>query len=505
MKQLIVIPLFFFLFFSAFSISVFAVSVNFSTDIEDCQVWQWTPTTNYGSNYLDISSFKSGSNPSNRDVYILFNVSEIPANSTIINASLITTVVAMPTTPNFNILVYNTTTSNWSENSTTWNSHPAEDVLILNTTIAASYPIGSEFYPLDIKSALQTAVNTGKNLSLKIRPNLYNNTSGQYIVIRSKEYITQVPFLSVDFLSPDNCTTSIIGSYCDIHDPFHRGIITTPDYSCQNDTYTLCPEGDLCSQLTPVANTTTPLSESVSLCSVCWFAHTLTGAGSGSAPTCPASKGFSSGCLWTNCPNNPECECLGVFCNSKITIVNITSIPVSVNDYTVGCFNPITGGYDNVTLANGTVTSITNFSNSVFPNGTSANQSHAYQNSSTTCYDNNGNIVVCYIPNAPYCNSYADSLALAVGGMFGVTNCGLAQNMSSIIITLIVGIIVTILLAYYGGISDGIPTIFGLVTMLMLVLFTLIGWFPAWLIVIMIVTSALAISGLLGKLVGGGG
>jgi len=141
-------------------------------------------------------------------------------------------------------------------------------------------------------------------------------------------------------------------------------------------------------------------------------------------------------------------------------------------------------------------------------NITTTNSSYETDCSNTTsiCYDNNCFPVQCSsgVSIDTGCTSWAGGVALGLGGFLGVTNCGLAMNISSIIITLIASMSIVAMLGYYAKMrGKELGTIFVFATLMLLVLFTISGWFPSWLIIVLIVVSALSMGGVLGGMVGG--
>lgn len=508
MKKIVILPLFFFLFLSIPSL---AISVNI-TPIADTWAYEYNNNTNYA--YDQDIWITTNDAPANGFGYFMFDTSIIPPTATITGATL-NLVQQAAGAGTFNFLVYNTSL-NWNETNLTWLAKPENSVLQSNFSKTISG--GAGWWPaIDVTNAVQSGLASNKT-SLMIRFDILNKSSSRTVAFYNSSYgYAPGTHLKVNFIvnsSGIECNTSIIGTYCDPNDLLsvggeQRTIITSPDYSCQNDKVFLCPIGDICSQITPQADIFTPITEYNVGCGVCWFVHAISGQGNGLAPTCPASKGFTSSCLWTNCPNNPECECAGVVCNGvDLGLQNITSIPATSLNYSAGCFNPLTGAYDNAVLANGTNSTITDLSKEIFGNTTNLNKSKTYTNTSTTCFDAYGNLVACASggnnpPGAGVCVSGADQVALMIGSLFGILNCTVAQNISAIILSMIISIAIVVLLGFYAGISGkSLSSIFTFSMLIWLVMFTMAGWFPTWLIVILIITSALVVSGAVGKLVG---
>jgi len=114
------------------------------------------------------------------------------------------------------------------------------------------------------------------------------------------------------------------GTKCDENDITGRGYTI---YNGCNQAYQVCPANTKCSQITPQAKITTPLIEDFTDCSMCWFLNSFAN---------------PNVLIWTNCPNNPECRCLkSGLCNSpNVYQTNISSVPFSVTEYTIGCYDP---------------------------------------------------------------------------------------------------------------------------------------------------------------------
>lgn len=87
---------------------------------------------------------------------------------------------------------------------------------------------------------------------------------------------------------------------------------------------------------------------------------------------------------------------------------------------------------------------------------------------------------------------------MTFGSSFGITDCGLSQNMIAILSSIFIGFIAL----YYTKDSQhsGNAFIFG--TLGLLVFFTMIAWFPSWLMLVLIVISGYIVARSLG--IGGG-
>lgn len=112
------------------------------------------------------------------------------------------------------------------------------------------------------------------------------------------------------------------GTKCDQTDYSGRSYLI---YNGCSITSGQCPLNTKCSQITPQAGITTPLIENFVDCSMCWSLNSVVG----------------EKLIWTNCPNNPECRCTGSgLCKANSFTTNISSVPFSVTEWTIGCYDP---------------------------------------------------------------------------------------------------------------------------------------------------------------------
>lgn len=99
-----------------------------------------------------------------------------------------------------------------------------------------------------------------------------------------------------------------------------------------------------------------------------------------------------------------------------------------------------------------------------------------------------------YIVSHPF-----DALALTIGNLFGVKSLETARIMATLFFTLLFSGALVVLLAMFARIhSDILGKIFMISVMIWLVFFTLAGWFPVWLFIILIVIAAYIASKTLG-------
>lgn len=528
------VALLFFIFLFLFIVSpALAANINV-TPSGDSYLANGTGAAWYNSGINDFLIVGNLSIP-NR-AFIMFNLSSVPANAVITGARLYIYQFSYSGVSKYE-LAYNTSPSNttgtsfWNEGTLnnancttrcnldqniTWTRQPAAGVLQDNVSVTTS---GNKWVNFSVSGATaESYASASKMLSIMLRAN--DETWPASSKFYAKEWGSSTEYLSVDYSLTDcaascgacGCSNdstgcyvpSIVGSYCEIVDRNTTGRIITTTSGCINTFFT-CPSGTKCSQLTPQADILSPITEYNIGCASCWFVHTLSGQGTGLSLNCPASKGFSNACIWTNCPNNPECECTGTACNSiEGGVQNITSIPATSLNYTAGCFNPLTGTYDNVVLANGTNSTISDLSQEIFGNTTSLNRSHIYTNTSTTCFDAFGNLVACATPpggnppGAGVCTSIGDQSALAIGSLMGISDCKLSETLIAMLVSMAIGFALLFYTRNDG--HGGQAFIFG--TLISLVMFTVIGWFYSWLMVIIIVIGGYIVAKQLG--LGGG-
>lgn len=89
----------------------------------------------------------------------------------------------------------------------------------------------------------------------------------------------------------------------------------------------------------------------------------------------------------------------------------------------------------------------------------------------------------------------ANGMALLVGGVFSIYDLESSKHISSIIFTFVIAIAIVLGIGMVGKgkmASDSLLSIFGISIMVLLSMFTLMGWFPSWLLIILLVISAYA-------------
>lgn len=499
MPKLTFLCLFFFLTF--FLSPVFAATnYSYTNDLADVSNANGTYIdTNFGTqDQLVLASYTSYT----RRVYMQWNLNAIP-NSTINYATLWMYMNAAGGSDIQYIVVYNTT-MNWTETNITWNNATPISVLQSNTSVNGV--VGWKGF--NITGAVARAVFRGENISITIR---YSNetpgSAANYKHFYSKEKAINRPYLTVDY-SVFDCASScgdcgckagtaecyvppIVGSYCAIEDGFPNSIKTVFNTSCTGTSYFACPTGTLCTQVSPVFNFSSSgvfTRDNSTWCSGCFFFNLLTG----------FPPHWTN--VRTNCPDKPECNCYGVWCSNNIYETNSSYTNNSIPEWTAGCFNPTSGLYANIinsTAQNTTIEALTNqyCTNCNLTNSTPS----TCHNTTIQCYDVGCNPVACSVIVPTTCEgNIGGQSALAIGALMGITDCGLSQTLIAMLVSISVGFILLFYTRNDG--HGGQAFIFG--TLVTLVLFTVVGWFYSWLMLILIVLGGYLVARSMG--LGGG-
>lgn len=505
------LPKFFLLFSLAFlilfSLPVHA-TVNFNiTNSSDTYAREGTPTTNWGNeDYINLVSLTG----QNSYPFFMIDHSLIPANTTSMSVVLHIRKFSDVGNALRNITVYNTSLA-WNETNLTWNNKPAASILINFSNINGT----KTWYEFNITNAVKSSINSGSNFtSIMLKDNVNNTTQFTSIFYSHTGSVAFAPYVEVMFTTAGNCSTAIIGSYCDLTDPTNRTILTTPDYSCENDLLYICPSGTRCSQITPQVNITTPLIENFTDCSKCFYTYS-------------SVLGLFPVLLKTNCPSNPECNpgianisgiyysnCLSgsqspiIYTCPGVFITANDSTPADFYNYTAGCYDSTLGRVPIVIDEIGNQTTINNLTIRIFGDSTNLTNSRLNNcpNSTTSCYvlvNSTCQPAVCEpttgsATSSDTTGSAAGQFAGLFGTMFGITDSSVALAVFSFFISLGIGFV----LMYYTRNSPqgGNTFIFG--TLAPLVMFAIMGWFPAWIIVILLVAAAFLVAKSMG--LGGG-
>lgn len=439
MNKLIVIPLLFFILFSS---SAFALTLNYPYILADSYVLSSHPTTNYGTSYWLSIQGGAGAGRS----YLKFNIT--PATLTALtSANLSIYINGWFTGGTGQILVYNTSL-NYTETNITWNVIPTTDELQYNQTHTfTTKNVTAEF---NVTDAVISALQQGQTqVSFLVRVNDETTTNGFIGYSRNYTDTSLRPYLTLYYgggTSEPCVDTSAYfsGTTClsSAEDSSRRGYVTVSDDLCYLN-YSSCPTGTLCSQFTSTAERNDYYNTSWA---VNWTVNTV------------GCLNLTTGYILSNCINQNGDT---VLCQD-ITTTNTTFPPTCVNTSTT-CYN---SGCQLV--------------------GTSA----------TACYP-------AGVPIADVGSNPMGYIASWTGSLFGIKDQTTAFAVAAIVFTLLLSTLLVVTLSFYDIGGNFIGTIFIMSAFLLLLMFTLVGWFPTWLIVIMIVIASLGIAGKISGLVGG--
>jgi hypothetical protein len=471
--------------------------------------------------------------------FFLWNSSMIPPSVTINSAYLYIYLQSAPPPNNPEIIdVYNTTLA-WNETNITFVNMPANHTLISSESIKSfinGCGVGVNcwgYRKINVTDALIHAYNSGQYMSIELR--FHNETSDSNKggwTWTSKEGGNK-PKLEIDY-SVSDCIVScgdcgckagttecyvppIVGSYCANEDGLPNSVKTLPYSNCTNTTYFACPSGTLCTQVTPIFNFSNVTASGnifenpawvpanqAQYCNGCWFIN---------APL-PCQGNPLSVC-WTPIASNCfdsliplkfrlACDCQAASCSANIYNTSTTTFNHTIIQWSAGCWDTSRQQYFIIINETGENTTLDEMVKEACSdcNLSSATPSNICTklNTSTTCYNAKCNPIQCTIGAGQVCESnYGGQAALAIGSMVGVTDCGLSEALISIITAMSIGFV----LLFYtkNGEHGGQSFIFG--TLIVLVMFSLISWFPSWLMVILIVISGYLVAKSLG--IGGGG
>lgn len=412
------------------SSSVLAGTLNVS-DIGDAIVYQGSPIKNYGkTTFITVQGTTSFTDRS----FLLFNITDIPASSTISAATLklYAFKTNLITNPKY-YLVYNTSVLNASSNgpwyegslnginvvgagiglerNITWQTQPAVDTLQDNKSVNSTEGI---WYSWDVTGAVQGAYASGNNISLMIKENTENNASGRYIQFYSKEFGSNGPILEITYapnasdcsLSCGDCDCnstqcffpSTVGSFCDPDQYALLGYSTrvlTRFANCTGDTYYDCQEGTRCSQVSYSSNTTRLITDILD-CSLCPLVNIPVGIIN------PHNVTFSPFCKYVSQAYIDACNCDQWFCDKYIYYGGESNTTFTVDRWTAGCWDNITQSYvnDSIIDSNGSVIKITDLTKEYCPECILTPPS----NTTFPCPDNT--TTICYRGTYPSCISY---------------------------------------------------------------------------------------------------
>ncbi len=179
----------------------------FLTPVADAQVASGNPAFNYGTNsnlYIQSSSTSSFGNERG---LLKFDLSGIPAGTTISSASLQlwnwkSTGAALP------VQVVGVATDTWTETGVNWNTQPTLGSVLDTQTLAAGNI--NLWYNWNVTSFVQTELNGDKTVSLAVKPVTEGSadaTAPSY-GFDSKEYGSNMPVLQV---TAQTTATSVAG------------------------------------------------------------------------------------------------------------------------------------------------------------------------------------------------------------------------------------------------------------------------------------------------------
>lgn len=268
------------------------------------------------------------------------------------------------------------------------------------------------------------------------------------------------------------------GTTCDTTDPTHRTYKTNTD-NCHL-TYGACPVGSLCSQLTPQFNVSTDLVENYTSCQIV----TNGGLRYNCFNICFKGTVLFSNCVEDGCKQCPDSEG-GITYNSEYGFFTNTwysnQATVSVPSYTIACINSSTGTVVDIIDQNGNSTTEVELLSRAGNTVTSSEQ-----NGTSTAGEDTSSYN--YLLNNPM-----NWVAMGVGGLFSVRSLTTSQQISSILFSFVIAIALVLGIAVVGkGKMSSNSMITGFIVSAFggLVMFTLMGWFPAWLMIVLIVIGS---------------
>jgi len=216
MKLAALIP---FIFLSIFVISVLSSPALAYYDLnatDDAYTRSFEPAKNFGTSVAatisqSINWYITGGVQYG---FIAFDMTEISYSETISNASLSLSVHSFDA---YNISVYNTTY--FSETNITYNNQPLNDTLQINYLLGSQNEATYDYVVLDVTTSAQSAHENNETLYLMIRPtDLEQNTTIYDNAWWSKELGVHYPYLRIDTLSGEGCSSYDDGSWCDDYD-----------------------------------------------------------------------------------------------------------------------------------------------------------------------------------------------------------------------------------------------------------------------------------------------
>jgi hypothetical protein len=133
----------------------------------------------------------------------------------------------------------------------------------------------------------------------------------------------------------------------------------------------------------------------------------------------------------------------------------------------------------------------------------------SHLNNTHECINNNGEVVDCnvLVPLPTIATNPLGTLALIIGGLFGITDLATSEFISSIIFSLIFALILpTAIIIYLSKkLEAGTEKIFAISWIAWLIVFVKIGWFDPFIWTLLIIGDVVLVTGLASKLIHGGG
>jgi parallel beta-helix repeat protein len=196
-KKLIFLAVF--LFFSIYTISVKADTIILNDtnggNVGDSTISSSDIFGNYGSN--DNILVQGNDLNDNWRVYILWNLSGIPAGVTITNANMSTYSSGFDNGGNYSV---SNTTNNWEENTLTWDNQPSANIFQYNQTLL-TYP--SWIYANVTNATISSFSQANKNMSIVIidlGENIANPYKTRYIASKEDATASLRPQLIITYV-----------------------------------------------------------------------------------------------------------------------------------------------------------------------------------------------------------------------------------------------------------------------------------------------------------------
>ena len=162
--------------------------------IADADVNEAKPNKNYGSGKLMVVNSDAGGN---RRVYLRFDLSTIPVNSTIQSATL--SVCAQATPKSTRTYEIHRATEDWNETSVTWNSQPAA---VPAASAVSSIPASSGCMAWSVETDVQSWTDgSAGNYGWRINDSVENATKSLQTKFKTLEDASG-PTLSIIYSEP---------------------------------------------------------------------------------------------------------------------------------------------------------------------------------------------------------------------------------------------------------------------------------------------------------------